>query len=71
MSSPPSLFLCLQAINTVFSIATMDSWTGLMMPLVDYAGPDVDPIRDNNPGVAIYFIVVVVRPRVPCFVVVP
>ena len=49
------------AMSTVFSIATMDSWTSLMMQLVDFVSPEEDPVTDYNPGVAMYF--VVRRPR--------
>eukprot|EP01012_Entosiphon_sulcatum_P016050 TRINITY_DN21007_c0_g1_i1.p1 TRINITY_DN21007_c0_g1~~TRINITY_DN21007_c0_g1_i1.p1 ORF type:complete len:2015 (+),score=238.43 TRINITY_DN21007_c0_g1_i1:84-6128(+) len=49
-----------QAMLTLFRVGSLDHWTSVMYPAMDYAGVDRQPERDANPAAAIYFIVFIV-----------
>jgi hypothetical protein len=49
----------LNAMVTLFSISTTELWVDTTMAAVDAVGPELQPITNHNPGVAVFFVVFV------------
>jgi len=43
------------AARTLFSISTTELWVEQMQASIDAVGIDVQPVRDANPAVAVFF----------------
>mmetsp|Transcript_3119 Transcript_3119/g.7221 ORF Transcript_3119/g.7221 Transcript_3119/m.7221 type:complete len:1718 (+) Transcript_3119:685-5838(+) len=49
-----------QSMLTLFEIATLENWLGIMYHGVDMTEIDVQPIRDHNPFYCIFFVVFII-----------
>jgi hypothetical protein len=49
----------LNAMVTLFTISTTELWVDTTMAAVDAVGPELQPVTNHNPGVAVFFVVFV------------